>query len=139
MASLFFRPDNNHDNQRKNMKLSHAILAVTATLSAGTALARDPDFTLVNKTGYAIREVYISPAKKDHWGRDRLGSDSMLDNNRARHFKFRDHASCRQDLKAVFDDKRGTSATWTDLDLCKINKLTLQYNRHNRKVSAIKE
>jgi hypothetical protein len=121
------------------MKLSHVILAVTATLSAGTALARDPAFTMVNKTGYAIREVYISPAKKDNWGRDRLGSESTLDNNRSRHFRFRDQASCRQDIKAVFDDKRGTSVTWTDIDLCKVNKLTLKYDRYTRKVSAIRE
>lgn len=121
------------------MKLSHALLAAAATLAAGSALARDPDFTMVNKTGYDIREVYVSPAKKDNWGRDRLGSESLLENNRSRHFKFRDHASCRQDIKAVFDDRRGTEVIWNDIDLCKVNKLTLQYNRHTRKVTAIRE
>ena len=49
-----------------------ALFASVLSLS-GAALAGDADFTLVNRTGYDISEVYISPANKNNWGRDRLG------------------------------------------------------------------
>lgn len=114
------------------------VLAVAATLGSTAALAGDADFTLVNKTGYNIREVYVSPAHKDNWGRDRLGANATLDNNKQRLMKFSDKASCMQDLKVVFDDD-DSEVTWEDLDLCTINKLTLKYNRKSKEVSAIKE
>jgi hypothetical protein len=114
------------------------ILGATATLAASSAIAGDADFTLVNRTGYSIREVYISPANKNNWGNDRLGKTATLDNAKSRLFKFSDRASCVQDLKVVFDDN-DAEVTWEDLDLCEINKLTIKYNRSTKEVSAIKE
>ena len=114
------------------------VLAVAASLGSTAALAGDADFTIVNKTGYNIREVYVSPSKKDNWGRDRLGENATLDNNKQRLLKFSDRASCKQDLKVVFDDD-DSEVTWPELDLCEINKLTLKYNRASKQVSAIKE
>ena len=104
-------------------------LAVPALVNAG-----DADFTLVNKTGYSIREVYLTPSHKSKWGSDRLGHDN-LDNNRQRVFKFGDKASCMQDLMVVFDDD-ASEVVWEDLDLCKLEKVTLKYNRKTRTVSA---
>ncbi|MDP3824698.1 MAG: hypothetical protein Q8R33_24770 [Burkholderiales bacterium] len=101
---------------------------------AGQATAGDADFTLVNRTGYDIREVYISPANKNNWGRDRLG-DGTLNNGKARLFKFADRASCVQDLKVIFDDD-ASEVTWEDFDLCQIEKVTIRYNRSTKKVSA---
>jgi hypothetical protein len=45
-----------------------AIAGMTALLGSAAAIAGDADFTLVNKTGYTIREIYISPAAKANWG-----------------------------------------------------------------------
>jgi len=120
------------------MKLRHLILAVSATLAAGSAIAGDADFIMVNKTGYQIREIYISPANKNNWGRDRMGENGTLDNNRQRTFKFGDRAKCKQDIKAVFDEG-DAEVIWEDLDLCEINKLTLKYDRKTKTVTAIKE
>ena len=121
------------------MNLRNCIfLAVAATLGSTAALAGDADFTIVNKTGYNIREVYVSPTRKDNWGRDRLGANATLDNHKQRLLKFSDRASCKQDLKVVFDDD-DSEVTWADLDLCEINKLTLKYNRSTKQVSALKE
>ena len=111
--------------------------AACVSFTSFPALAGDADFTLVNGTGYTIREVYISPANRDAWGRDRLG-DGDLPNGRSKLFKFSDKANCVQDIKVVFDDS-DVEVTWEDLDLCEINKLTLKYNRAARTVSAIKE
>ena len=120
------------------MKLRHLILAVAATLSAGTSIAGDADFVMVNRTGYQIREIYISAANKNDWGKDRMGENGTLDNNRQRTFRFGNRAACKQDIKAVFDEG-DTEVVWEDLDLCEINKLTLKYDRKTKTVSAIKE
>jgi hypothetical protein len=114
------------------------ILGAAATLAAASSFAGDADFTMVNRTGYDIREIYISPANKSQWGKDRMGENGTLDNNKQRLFKFRDTASCKQDIKAVFDEG-DTEVIWEDLDLCEINKLTLRYNRQTKTVTAIKE
>lgn len=100
-------------------------------------MAGDADFTIVNGTGYTIREVYLSPAKAKSWGKDRLG-DGDLANGKSRLIKFSDSANCVQDLQVVFDDS-DVEVTWDNLDLCEINKLTLKYNRSSKTVSAIKE
>ena len=111
------------------------MFAAFATLSAaGSALAGDADFTLVNRTGYDLREVYVSPSNKEAWGKDRLGQN-LLETGKSRLFKFSDKSSCKQDLKVVFDDD-GSSVTWEDFDLCELNKITLKYNRKSGVVSA---
>ena len=107
-------------------------LAVTQSAHAGEA-----DFTMINGTGIDIAEVYISPANKSAWGRDRLGR-TTLDNGKSKLFAFTDRAACVNDIKVVFDDNAG-EAVWEDLDLCEINKLTLRYNRSTKTVTAIKE
>ena len=123
-------------------KLIHSLLlagtACAATLmTPATALAGDADFTLVNRTGYAIAEVYLAPANQKNWGRDRLGR-SVLDNGRSKLFTFSDSANCVQDIQVVFDDD-GSSVVWEDFDLCALNKITLRYNRKTGVVSADSE
>ncbi len=111
--------------------------AFAALASGAPAFAGDADFTLVNRTGFPIREVYIAPSNSAKWGNDRLG-DGMLANGRQKLFKFSDKASCKQDLQIVFDDD-ASEAVWEDFDLCEINKITLKYNRSTKEVSADSE
>jgi hypothetical protein len=117
-------------------KLSHTFLftALAGGLFAGSALAGDADFTLVNRTGYDIREVYISPSHKNAWGKDRMG-DNLLENGKRRLFKFSDKSSCMQDMKVVFDDD-ASEVVWEEIDLCELNTITIKYNRKTREVSA---
>ena len=118
-------------------KFSVLVCLAGAALVSANAIAGDADFTLVNGTGYTIREVYLSPANAKSWGNDRLG-DGDLPNGKARLIKFKDSANCEQDMQVVFD-KGDTEVVWEGLDLCEINKLTLKYNRAAKTVSAIKE
>ena len=111
-------------------------LMVALALS-GTAMAADADFTLVNRTGYALNEVYISPTQKDNWGKDRLGSNQLL-NGQARKFKFGDTKNCVQDIKVVFTDDE-SEVEWEGFNLCELDKITLRYNRKTREVSAESE
>ncbi len=110
------------------------LFTVISAINAGAAFAGDADFTLLNRTGYTLREVYLSPSHKSAWGRDRMG-DNVLDHGRSRLFKFSDKSSCVQDLKVVFDDD-GSDVVWEEFDLCAINKITLKYNRKTGDVSA---
>ena len=118
----------------KLRQIGLALFLLSGLAASGVANAGAADFTLVNRTGYALREVYISPANKASWGSDRLGRN-VLDNNKQRLFKFGDRGSCRQDLKVVFDDD-DSEVIWEDFDLCELEKITLRYNRKTDTVSA---
>lgn len=119
----------------KNLCIAAAL--VGNALCAGAAYAGDADFTLVNRTGYPIRSIYIAPAKSKTWGNDRLG-DGILDSNRQRLIKFSNKAQCVQSLNVTFDDD-GSEVEWEDFNLCEVNKITLKYNRKTGKVSADEE
>lgn len=119
------------------MKIFNRILLASAAasmLASGTAMAGGADFTLVNRTGYTLREVYLSPSHKESWGRDRMG-EGYLDQGKSRLFRFSDKSSCMQDLKVVFDDDE-SEVIWEEIDLCEVNQITLKYNRAKRTVSA---
>ena len=118
----------------KIMKRTLLLTALASVLSSGAAWAGDADFTMVNRTGYTLREVYLSASNKNSWGNDRMG-DSFLDNGKSRLFRFSDKGACQQDIKIVFDDN-GSEIIWEDVDLCEINKITLKYNRSKNEVSA---
>ncbi|MDP3670233.1 MAG: hypothetical protein WA191_03185 [Telluria sp.] len=121
----------------KIKSLCIAAALVGNALCAGAAYAGDADFTLVNRTGYPIRSIYIAPAKSKTWGNDRLG-DGILDPNRQRLIKFSNHAQCVQSLNVTFDDD-GSEVEWEDFNLCEVNKITLKYNRKTGQVSADEE
>ena len=118
----------------KTIALNVMFCAFSTVLAVGSAFAGDADFTLVNRTGYSLREVYITPSHKKDWGKDRMG-ENVLDNGKARLFKFSDKSSCMQDLMVVFDDD-ASEVIWEEFDLCELNKITLKYNRKTRQVSA---
>jgi ABC-type sulfate transport system substrate-binding protein len=66
--------------------------ATVAALASSAAFAGAADFTLSNRTGYDIREVYLSASNRDSWGNDRMGED-VLENGKARLFRFNSSAA----------------------------------------------
>jgi hypothetical protein len=117
--------------------LAFALAASAAASSTVFAARGDADFSLVNATGYPIRELYVSTSKSDSWGNDKLGRN-VLANGSKKNLSFGDSAHCKQDMQVVFDDDEST-VTWENIDLCEINKLTLKYNRSTGAVTAISE
>lgn len=113
-----------------------ALLTATLAIASFTssAMAANADFTLVNKTGYDINEVFISPTNKQNWGNDRLG-DYQLTNNDSVKMKFGDTKNCHQDIKVIFTEDE-SEAEWDNFNLCEINKIVLKYNRKTQEVSA---
>ena len=102
-----------------------------------TASNADLDFTLVNKTGYAIKEVMVGPTSTKEWTDDMeiLKGRSLADGGTLE-VKFHPKAkAAKWDVKVEWADGSG-SVEWLDLDLTTIEKLTLKYNKATDKTTA---
>jgi len=113
------------------------ILAATALAlcAAAPAFAADQDFKLHNRTGYEIKEVYLSPPKEKSWGNDILGTGTLGDDQSANVSFHSGTTACKWEMKVVFSD--GESAEWDAFDLCETNKISLFYK--NSQTSAVAE
>jgi hypothetical protein len=110
---------------------------VGAMAIAGPALAQDAkqDFRIINKTGYAINEAYLAPARSDEWQEDFLGKYQLEDGDAKKvHFNPKTK-TCKWDLKVTYTEYN-SSVIWKDIDLCTIDTITLYYNRKTDKTSA---
>lgn len=104
-----------------------SFLAVAGlTLLAGRAArAGSQDFTLINKTGFEIHSVHVSPHSSDDWDEDILGKDTLA-NGESVEITFGRHDKAHHwDLR--IEDEKGNSLTWENLDLTTISELTLHY------------
>lgn len=112
-----------------------AIAAVLAFAVPAVADDAKQDFKLVNKTGYELKALYVSPAKSDDWEDDVLGQDTLGDGQSVNvHFNPKVH-TCQWDLKVVYSDD-DSSAVWQKIDLCTIEKITIKYNRKSDETTA---
>jgi len=119
------------------MRFVRFLPALALALSfTGTAHAEArQDFDLSNKTGYEIKEVYVSPSKSDDWEEDVLGTGTLPDGNKV-HIKFhRATETCQWDVKVVYTDD-SSSAVWQNINLCDVEKITIHYNRSSDTTSA---
>jgi hypothetical protein len=98
-----------------------AVLSALAALGAAPALAQpDPSFNLVNRSGQAINEIYVSPVREPNWGHDLLGAE-VLPDGRAFPVRLSPAAGCRQDVRVVYAD--GRSEERRNLDTCALSEL----------------
>jgi len=112
-------------------------LALATAGMAIPAWAGDQDFTLANRTGYQIDEVYVSRTTSRNWGGDIMGSDA-LENGRNVNVTFNaPDKVCNWDLKVKYSD--GDEATWKSLNLCNITKVTLYWDKKNEATRAVTE
>lgn len=115
--------------------MAFSVCALTAFAGSAQAAEAKQDFTLVNKTGYELKAVYVSPSKSDDWEEDVLGKDT-LDDGETWDIKFhRSVRTCKWDLKVVYSVD-STSAVWSDIDLCTVEKITIRYNKNTDTTSA---
>lgn len=92
------------------------------------------DFTLVNKTGYGIKGVYVSPTESKDWG-DNLIS-KPLENGEALDISFNEKAKAEKwDIRIEWVDD-DTAVVWKGYKLPEINKITLHYNRKTDETTA---
>ena len=120
------------------MRFTLMAAAALFTLAATPAFAEGKqDFDLVNKTGYTIDKVFVSPSNSDDWEDDVLGRD-VLDDGEKVHIAFhRATKACKWDLKVIYSD--GDKAEWDEFDLCEVSKITIRYNKKSGETSAIYE
>lgn len=97
------------------------------------------DFTLVNKTGYSLSGLYLSPSSADDWGDNIL--EVVLDSDESVDIMFSPHAKAvKWDLRADWlmeeDAEEQEFVYWQGLSLDEISQLTLYYNAETGKTSA---
>lgn len=109
-----------------------AIICAFAFPAAAHAL--DLDFNLVNKTGYEIKEIYVSPASENSWQQDLL-SEPLADGETLEISFSPDSDAAKWDMKIVWVDP-GEDVVWQALNLTQISKLTLFYDADSDKTTA---
>lgn len=111
-----------------------ALVIGASMLCATAAMAGEQDFSLTNKTGYQINEIYVSPSKTDDWEEDVMGVDALA-NGESVDIEFNvGERNCNWDLKAVYDD--GEEVVWFGFNLCEVSSITLFYNDKTGETSA---
>lgn len=109
-------------NRRRFIGLASALGLTPALLKAG-----DQDFSLVNKTGFTIESLHISPHSSDEWGDDILGKDTLGDGETVNITFHRKEKAAHWDLRV--EDGDGKSYTWESLNLLEISEVTLMYKK----------
>jgi hypothetical protein len=128
----------NTGNSSANKTPAPASTTPASNTNAGsTASNADLDFTLVNKTGYAIKKVYIGPAANTDWAEDdEILKGRAFADGATMEVKFHPKATAANwDLRVEWAD--GSPADeWLKLNLTKIDKVTLHYDRASDKTTA---
>jgi hypothetical protein len=84
------------------------------------------DFTIINKTGVVIDQLFVSPVDVEEWGEDILGTDVMeLDAEWEIKFNPQEE-QCKWDLKIT--DGEGNAIMWEDVDLCATAVIVLHWD-----------
>jgi hypothetical protein len=113
-------------NDHRKLVALFAILAFSMMLIPPVFAQGKQDFTLVNRSGITINELYVGPTKSDDWGNDILG-EGTLDNNRQRNIVFSPRTkAARWDIQIV--DENGKKHTKYDLNLLEISEITVRDN-----------
>ena len=76
------------------------LAATTLAVLATAAQAQGISFTLDNRSGQPLRELYVTPAGDTNWGRNRLPG-GMVMNGQSMMIQLRDH-TCVYDLRAIY-------------------------------------
>lgn len=92
------------------------------------------DFTLINKTGYDLDQVYVSPSNSTDWHEDILGRDVLGDDETCDIHFSRSEDTCLWDLRAVYTDN--SAVVWEDIDLCAVSFITIRYDEKSDRTSA---
>lgn len=117
--------------------LSFSLLAATVLAPLPVLAQGKQDFTIVNRTGYQIDEVYVGPVSQRHWGEDVMGKDSIGDGESADITFNGGSKACKWDIKVVYND--GDESEFRDVNLCNISTVTLFWNRKAGTTRAVVE
>lgn len=127
-------------NSQANNPASTPAANTNANSDTGAASNEELDFTLVNKTGYDIKQVSIGPnGDKDWLPEDEVLKGRKFGNGESLEIKFNPKATAKNwDIMVEWADGTGTEE-WLNLNLTEIEKVTLVYNKEKDETSAIIE
>lgn len=92
------------------------------------------DFSLVNKTGYGIKEIYIAPSASTEWGENLISKP--MENGDSLAITFSPKAKAEHwDIRIAWVDE-GADVVWKNCKLSEITKITLHYNRATDETTA---
>ena len=112
-------------------------MTATLVLSASAAFANDADFSLINKTGYQIDEVYVARPSSSDWGRDIMGTGNLPDGSKVKITFAHGNNACKWDIKVKYND--GDESSWSSVDLCQYDTITLYWDKQGRQTRAVGE
>jgi len=102
--------------------LRRAFLATSLLLAGAVpALAQggDPSFSVVNRSGQTIEQLYVSSAQENSWGQDRLGRNTL---SNGRSYAVRLPAGqCVNDIRVVYQGGRAEERR--GVDTCPLNEV----------------
>lgn len=100
--------------------LGAAVLALV-TGAAGAARAQcDTTFTLENRSGIQINELYFSSSRNSEWGNDRLGQNVLAAGASVR---YQPRPGGAYDFRVVFANGRAVERR--NVDLCSVSTVTV--------------
>ena len=108
-----------------------AAVALASIAASTEAFAQaQQNFSLINRTGYQINEVYVSPSASNSWGRDILG-DGVMPSGTRRNITFPQRTrACMFDLRVIYAD--GERGEVREINLCEVSNVTLTWNGRTR-------
>ncbi len=105
-----------------------SLIVVVLSLFAGSALAVDTTFLLINSTSYPISQMSISQTQLSMWSPNVL-RPPIIKVGEARQVVIpASTLVCQVDIKIGFADD-GPPAIWQYLNLCNLRKIELFYDR----------
>ena len=95
------------------------------------------DFLLVNKTGYNIESIFVSPTSEKDWGEDIMGIE-LLEEGESAEVSFDPGANATNwDIYVTWEGYEAEDdVLWLDLDLSTISEITLFYDAESGKTWA---
>jgi len=120
----------------KGFLLTATVLAATLTMSP--AFAEDQrNVTVVNGTGYGIKFLGFNNPGDNDWSDNELPANSVFPHGNSVYVKFNTaDQGCKWNFKIEWADPGYPGVVWQNVDLCKIEKLTLKYDRNTDKTTA---
>ena len=100
-----------------------SVFALLGILAPLVAAQGKQDFTLYNRTGLAITEMYVSPASEDEWGEDILGVDTLANGDDTTiHFSPKERIAS-WDIKLI--DENGKEHIRYKFNLLNVSEITV--------------
>ncbi len=113
---------------KKLVLLPTILIALLVSLISSQGAELNLDFTIVNKTGYDIKEIYVDEASNNNWTDNIMKGQGNLKNGETFKVEFSpEENSAKWDIKAVYAD--GETAIWTGLKLTDITNVTLFWSK----------